>query len=277
MTEKRGSSHTETHSTRRYWRQSDTPAGWWPWSLLPLLGLLLLWLLGSLMVAPAVEPQIERNVSATLSKYDVSGIDVDGQDVRVRLDLADEDAVRTASAFAQSTRCDTWAGNLICPTSVSVSSDRMPPRVVAEPVVEAVEQRPAEPELPAEVVESPVVDRCNEQFAETLSTATIRFRTASAQIADSNDELLDNLASIASGCPGTLTIEGHTDAVGSEENNQILSQARANAVRIALSSRGLQLDRIQAVGYGETRPIADNTTESGKAQNRRIVIRVTNP
>ncbi|MEL7312638.1 MAG: OmpA family protein [Pseudomonadota bacterium] len=276
MTEKSGMSHQETHSTRRYWRQSESPAGWWPWGLLPLLGLLLLWLLGSFVIAPAMERQIEDDVSARLADYDVSEIAVDGQSVRVRLDLADDDTVDTAFAFAQSTHCETWAGKLICPTAVSVSADRVPPKVSMEPAVAEPEPEP-EPVQPEPEPTPAVFDRCNEQFTEALSNATIRFRTASAQIADSNDELLDTLAEIAASCPGTLIVEGHTDSVGSDENNRVLSQARADAVSIALSARGLQAARMQAIGYGESRPIADNGTEAGKAQNRRIVIRVTKP
>ena len=66
-----------------------------------------------------------------------------------------------------------------------------------------------------------------------------------------------------------IQITGHTDDVGSESDNLALSQARADAVREALIAKGIDEDRITAVGKGESEPIADNTSEEGRAQNRR--------
>ena len=69
-----------------------------------------------------------------------------------------------------------------------------------------------------------------------------------------------------------VTVEGHTDNSGSDALNQQLSQARANAVKEALVSNfGIAAERVTALGYGETRPIADNATLSGRAENRRVV------
>ncbi|KAA3615962.1 MAG: hypothetical protein DWQ05_09350 [Calditrichaeota bacterium] len=69
----------------------------------------------------------------------------------------------------------------------------------------------------------------------------------------------------------SIVIEGHTDAQGSAENNRILSEARANAVKqYLLANMGLSQDLIQAVGYGELRPIESNETKDGRAKNRRI-------
>jgi len=81
---------------------------------------------------------------------------------------------------------------------------------------------------------------------------------------------------------GTLLIEGHTDSDGSADYNQQLSELRAEAVRRILVSAGIGSDRVRAIGYGETRPRAPNTTTAGKAQNRRVEIVVegigrTNP
>jgi OOP family OmpA-OmpF porin len=69
----------------------------------------------------------------------------------------------------------------------------------------------------------------------------------------------------------TAVIEGHTDNVGTEEHNQALSLRRAQSVVTYLNGKlGIGTSRLSAVGYGETRPIADNTTEEGKRRNRRI-------
>ncbi|QOG11187.1 OmpA family protein [Arcobacter sp. FWKO B] len=66
------------------------------------------------------------------------------------------------------------------------------------------------------------------------------------------------------------TIEGHTDSIGNDAYNQKLSQRRAEAVREALISEGIEAKRLNAVGYGETKPIADNNTAEGRYENRRV-------
>ncbi|MEL0167126.1 MAG: OmpA family protein [Pseudomonadaceae bacterium] len=68
----------------------------------------------------------------------------------------------------------------------------------------------------------------------------------------------------------TTTVEGHTDSVGSDSYNQNLSERRANAVREALISEGVDGSRVSSVGYGEARPIADNGTDEGRSMNRRV-------
>ena len=68
----------------------------------------------------------------------------------------------------------------------------------------------------------------------------------------------------------TTTVEGHTDSVGAESYNQGLSERRANSVRQALIDEGVESSRVNAVGHGEARPIADNATDDGRAMNRRV-------
>jgi len=71
-----------------------------------------------------------------------------------------------------------------------------------------------------------------------------------------------------------IEIQGHTDNVGSEEDNMKLSQARAEEVRKYLIQKGIPETRLTAKGYGPTLPIADNSTEQGKAKNRRTSVKV---
>ncbi|NOZ89921.1 MAG: OmpA family protein, partial [Epsilonproteobacteria bacterium] len=72
-------------------------------------------------------------------------------------------------------------------------------------------------------------------------------------------------------CPNTIiTIAGHTDSDGNEAYNQRLSENRANAVKQYLINHGVNASRLEAIGYGETQPIADNSTKEGKEKNRRI-------
>ena len=67
-----------------------------------------------------------------------------------------------------------------------------------------------------------------------------------------------------------IEVAGHTDSRGSDEYNMTLSQQRANAVRNHLISKGIEADRLTAVGYGESQPIADNATDEGRFKNRRV-------
>ncbi|RJX36236.1 MAG: hypothetical protein C4531_00295 [Desulfurivibrio sp.] len=81
------------------------------------------------------------------------------------------------------------------------------------------------------------------------------------------DEVLDLLRSEAG---WQLTIEGHTDAIGADDRNQTLSRQRAEAVKVFLVAGGVDAGRLSTVGFGESKPVADNSTELGRAQNRRV-------
>ncbi|QNH64046.1 OmpA family protein [Hymenobacter sediminicola] len=67
-----------------------------------------------------------------------------------------------------------------------------------------------------------------------------------------------------------LGVQGHTDNAGTPAHNQQLSEGRARAVVASLTQAGIAAGRLQATGFGQTMPLADNTTEEGKAQNRRV-------
>ena len=72
----------------------------------------------------------------------------------------------------------------------------------------------------------------------------------------------------------TITVEGHTDNVGSAEYNQTLSERRAYSVKDYLTSQGVPSSRVTATGYGETRPKAGNNTPEGRQLNRRVEIHI---
>jgi outer membrane protein OmpA-like peptidoglycan-associated protein len=67
-----------------------------------------------------------------------------------------------------------------------------------------------------------------------------------------------------------LTVEGHTDNVGKPEANKLLSEQRAKAVVQALVKEGIDQKRLKPVGYGQEKPVADNSTPEGRAKNRRV-------
>ncbi|MET0893657.1 MAG: OmpA family protein [Pseudoxanthomonas sp.] len=86
---------------------------------------------------------------------------------------------------------------------------------------------------------------------------------------------LDNVASTLAQYNQTIVeVSGHTDSVGSDAANQTLSIQRANSVGNYLIGKGLVRERFEIVGFGETRPVASNDTDSGRALNRRVEIRV---
>jgi outer membrane protein OmpA-like peptidoglycan-associated protein len=71
-----------------------------------------------------------------------------------------------------------------------------------------------------------------------------------------------------------IDVYGHTDSTGSDAYNQTLSERRAQSVSSYLSTRGVQSARLGTRGFGESQPVASNTTEDGRAQNRRVEIRI---
>ena len=70
-----------------------------------------------------------------------------------------------------------------------------------------------------------------------------------------------------------MEIIGHTDNKGENKTNQVLSENRANAVKTFLVGRGCEEGTLHTIGYGETKPIADNNSEIGRAKNRRVELR----
>ena len=87
--------------------------------------------------------------------------------------------------------------------------------------------------------------------------------------------LLDLFAEYLNQAGLNVEIGGHTDDIGSDSDNLSLSEARAQSVRNYLVSQGVSALSISARGYGETRPRADNSTEKGRARNRRTEFSIT--
>jgi len=368
---------TRVSGQRRYWRRNEGPVDWWPWGLIPLIGLPLLYLWGAFVTAPNIEDQVQETVTSNLADkgFAGAGVAAAGQMVDVDVALSAGEAAH-ARAVARSTRCDTWAGRLICPTEVGLDARTIaevePAPVAPAPIVgrahdfrvtvdgnnariegevpdeesrkyfvgvaesrfdnvedglritgeaasdqwqlaadrsvqvgskfergnavwasqsfsaqglvladqeaiarSAFNNSDSAPNLGSLTLEvAKTNDNCNAEFAAALSENTINFASASATIDASSQTLLEALAQTANQCAGQLLIEGHTDSVGSEESNLNLSQERAGAVQVALNRLGVSSSRLSAVGYGESQPIADNGTDAGQAQNRRIVIQI---
>jgi len=100
----------------------------------------------------------------------------------------------------------------------------------------------------------------------------IKFKTGSAKIVGAESfAVLDDVAQALRDNPQIqrLRIEGHTDSVGKDAKNLRLSQGRADAVMNELLKRAIDPARMEAVGFGETQPLASNATATGRAENRR--------
>jgi OmpA-OmpF porin, OOP family len=104
----------------------------------------------------------------------------------------------------------------------------------------------------------------------------ILFATDSATLRPESEEQLRNIAAILRAYPNVhMKIGGFTDNTGDPQNNLKLSQDRADSVVSYLVQLGIPQDRLEAEGYGQQYPVADNSTEQGRAQNRRIAMQVT--
>lgn len=104
----------------------------------------------------------------------------------------------------------------------------------------------------------------------------LTFETGKAKLKPESQEQLKNIAEILKAYPKvTLKLGGYTDNTGDPKANLRLSQQRADAVMADLVKLGVHAGRLKAEGYGQEYPVADNTTEEGRAKNRRIDLRVT--
>ena len=115
---------------------------------------------------------------------------------------------------------------------------------------------------------------CSLKLTETVSVElNITFDTDKAIIKPEYESEVAGLARFMDQYADTVvTVEGHTDSQGSDAYNEKLSQRRADAVKAALiANYGIAADRVNAVGYGEARPTADNSTADGRKKNRRVV------
>ncbi|CUK00065.1 Root adhesin [Ruegeria denitrificans] len=133
-------------------------------------------------------------------------------------------------------------------------------------------------EPPEPVDKLPDPEECEARIAEVQADTKIAFEPGSATVASDSRDTVNRIADILRECgPIRLEIQGHTDSQGREEMNQQLSQSRAQSILNELRARRVPTASFSAVGYGETQPIADNDTEEGREENRRIEFRLIRP
>lgn len=126
-------------------------------------------------------------------------------------------------------------------------------------------------------------DGCPDEIPAAVQKFTgviegINFKTNSADITSGSFVLLDRAVKVLQDYPDvSLEISGHTDSSGKPDHNRELSQRRAESVRTYFVNRGIAADRLQAIGFGQDRPIADNMTAAGRSRNRRTEFKLINP
>jgi OmpA-OmpF porin, OOP family len=111
----------------------------------------------------------------------------------------------------------------------------------------------------------------------SMAAKNVFYSTGSYKLLSKSFKSLNEVAEILKADESLmLDIDGHTDAVGSDESNHTLSHNRANSVKEYLVSKGIDESRLKTTGYGEEKPIADNDTAAGRAKNRRTEMTVRN-
>ncbi|MBI4951017.1 MAG: OmpA family protein [Myxococcales bacterium] len=147
-----------------------------------------------------------------------------------------------------------------CKATLKVGDQPPPPPVTAAP--------PPPPPKPAPrpVAAQPAAEKVEIPGAVVFLTGSDKLDKSSDAVLELVKKYLDSKPEIT-----LFRIEGHTDSDGDDASNQVLSEKRALAVASWLKARGVDCKRLIAVGFGESKPIADNATEEGKAQNRRVV------
>jgi outer membrane protein OmpA-like peptidoglycan-associated protein len=99
----------------------------------------------------------------------------------------------------------------------------------------------------------------------------INFDTGKSIIRDDSKPIIDQIVQMMNENPDLkISVEGHTDNVGTAASNKTLSEERAKSVVSAIVAKGISTDRLDPAGFGQDKPIADNKTEEGRAQNRRV-------
>ncbi len=117
------------------------------------------------------------------------------------------------------------------------------------------------------------VERIDKNTLLVNFESDILFAVNSASLSQTSQGALNDIAGVLREYNKTAVIvQGHTDSSGGEEHNERLSQRRAASVKTYLTGRGVDPQRMAAIGYGESMPVADNATQDGRRRNRRVDI-----
>jgi outer membrane protein OmpA-like peptidoglycan-associated protein len=236
---------------------------WW----VPALGLVVTATAVTAGFAHTIEHQIESQATVALHKASLDVVAVDASYRSLTL-------TGPPNYSSLATRA-VWAVRLV--TSVVYLSNVEPtpepsatptPTVTPQPTPTITLSPSPSPTTPAEAVEAVLPE-----------PQSVTFAVDSAELDSASLQALDTVATVMIAALEIdptlrLSIAGHTDSVLSADYNQTLSEKRAASVRDYLVSKGVPADALVAVGYGESRPIATNETEAGRAANRRVDLNI---
>ena len=138
-----------------------------------------------------------------------------------------------------------------------------------------MDEQEAEMRRQMAAVEAARVERHADILAVTMGSDVL-FDVGSSSIKPGAEAQIQKVGQVLKKYPETeIMIAGHTDSTGSAKFNQQLSEHRANNVKLVLVRAGVAPSRIETIGFGQTAPVADNSTQDGRQQNRRVVITIT--
>jgi OOP family OmpA-OmpF porin len=135
----------------------------------------------------------------------------------------------------------------------------------------AEEPAPAPKPAPAPPPPAPKAEPAPDPCTGVIRLRGVEFEFDSATLTPVSSVVLDAAADSLNQCPNiAVGVEGHTDSIGAEAYNQSLGQRRADSVKDYLAGKGVSAARLTTSSYGESRPIASNDTDEGRALNRRV-------
>ncbi|MEN8688430.1 MAG: OmpA family protein [Desulfuromonadales bacterium] len=146
--------------------------------------------------------------------------------------------------------------------------------VIGNQVGKSMDEQEAAMRRELAAVEAANIQRNADVLAVTFRSDYL-FAVGSANLNAGSFNEISRVSRVLNQYPDTsIQVAGHTDSTGSEQSNQVLSEQRASNVKNALVGQGVDPNRISTIGFGESAPVADNSTESGRQLNRRVVITI---
>jgi outer membrane protein OmpA-like peptidoglycan-associated protein len=191
--------------------------------------------------------------------FDKLDVTVDGQDITLNGTVNSDDKRRLALAAVG----NVWGVNSIHDNLMLRTDSSVTPTA---PITSTTT-----PGNATDISQPPTTGDCGSALQELVGKRKLRFSLGSDELTEDSLPLLRDIAQLLQTCPNrVLIITGHTDSIGNADDNLALSRARATAVARELTRLGISSNRLQALGKGESDPIADNGTAAGREANRRI-------
>jgi len=227
-------------------------------------------MLGYLLLDPASRWNFFAKIGAARLDTDSPGVVNHKKDTSVQLAVAGGVQLRFAERWFARAEVDSYdkdARAAFLSINRYFGESKAAPRVVEPAPVPAPVAAPV-------VAQAPAKPACK-QFSGVIKD--VNFETASAELGDTSKSSLNNVVSSLNEFPDMkVDIAAHTDARGTDAYNMRLGQRRADSVVGYLQSGGIASQRMQAKSFGESQPVADNTTDAGRALNRRVEIHPQN-